>query len=270
MTRLRDRARRGRAFTLVELLVVIAVIAILAALLLPALARAKGAARAAICLNNKKQLALTWVLYAQDNEGRLVPNNFPRFFQPFVNPVWPAAWVANSVGWEPRPAVEGGPSTNVATLLDPRAALFARYLQEWRVYKCPEDKFLNPAQRRAGWTARVRSVSMNQYIGGMYYRVGADQYGQLSSEWQYPGALKFYAKDTQFQKLSPATAWVFIDEHPDSIHEIHFLLDPLSSNTGQKLTWGELPASYHNGGAGLGFADGHAEIRRWVVPQTRQ
>ena len=89
---------KNRAFTLIELMVIIAILAILAGLLLPALSRAKSAAHKAVCINNQKQIGLARQLYATDNEGHLVPESMvdnltPPFPDRFTH------WIAN-VNWQ--------------------------------------------------------------------------------------------------------------------------------------------------------------------------
>src|SRR5665213_1531621 len=88
------RGARGRAaFALIELLVVIAIIAILAAMLLPALAKAKAQAQGVQCLNNQKQLTLAWLMYADDFQGRLVPNSAGDVIDPTL------AWVLGNLNF---------------------------------------------------------------------------------------------------------------------------------------------------------------------------
>src|SRR5262245_12379024 len=120
--------RRALGFTLIELLVVIAIIAILAALLLPVLTRAKGAAKQVQCINNERQLSACWFLYSGDNNDRLVadgqndPPNTTR-----------KQWVQGAF-------FHTVDSTNYTLILDPTFALFANYLHTYRVYLCPTDR----------------------------------------------------------------------------------------------------------------------------------
>ncbi|MHB8523569.1 MAG: type II secretion system protein [Limisphaerales bacterium] len=155
-------------FTLVELLVVIAVIGILAALLLPALARSKSRAWAVVCLNNKRQMCIAWRLYADDENGRFAAN------RQNDNPGVTVSWVDGWIGWE-----LNSDNTNVAMVTDPKHSSLATYLSRSRVpFKCPADRYVSPEQRAAGWSERVRSIAMNTWAG----EAGG---GQNSLYWQY-------------------------------------------------------------------------------------
>src|ERR1017187_6109132 len=137
---MRKKLARGRAemhcgkcsaFTLIELLVVIGVIAILAALLLPALNRAKLKAAAASCLNNCRQTMLNLHLYANDNNDSLPPNPWGSYSAAGDLIPEAPAWVTGRYI---------GGCTNLAALIDPRLALLAAYTgKQAGIYKCPID-----------------------------------------------------------------------------------------------------------------------------------
>jgi prepilin-type N-terminal cleavage/methylation domain-containing protein/prepilin-type processing-associated H-X9-DG protein len=236
-----------RAFTLIELLVVVAIIAILAALLLPVLARAQGKAQGVYCLGNTRQLELAWLMYADDSNGRL-PYNVGGVGPRGVSGQTPLNWVDNIMDWELSPD-----NTNTAGIT--KAGLGPYAAQSLNIYRCPADKVLSEIQRQAGWTARVRSYSMNAMVGN------AGDASVTGVNQNNPDYVQFF---TLAAIPRPTSIFVFLDEHPDSIDDGYFL------NKAYYPEWIDLPASYHNGGASLSFADGHSEMHRWINPKTRQ
>jgi prepilin-type N-terminal cleavage/methylation domain-containing protein/prepilin-type processing-associated H-X9-DG protein len=231
---------RRSGFTLLELLVVVAIIAVLASLLLPALGRSQAKSRGALCLNNTRQLVTAWLMYADDNRQRL-PYNLGG----------PAArtnsnWAAGVLDWELTPD-----NTNTADLTE--AALGFYVGQTAKVYRCPSDREVSGIQSGAGWSARVRSYSMNASVGD------AGELTQTGSNVNNPNYVQFF---TLTSIPNPSAIFVFLDEHPDSISDGYFVLHNYSP------VWIRLPASYHNGAASFSFADGHLEAHRWVCPST--
>src|ERR1039457_17999 len=135
----------GNAFTLTELLLVIAIIAILAALLMPALATAKSKGKQTACLNNLRQLVLSFQMYSADNDGKLAPNT--PLAEPGVN-----CWVLGDMK-------VSTDSTNTAII---RQGKLFPYANQLDLYRCPTDP------SRANAEPRVRSYSMNSWVGSRY------------------------------------------------------------------------------------------------------
>ena len=237
------RAQAG--FTLIELLVVIAIIAILAAMLLPALNKAKVRAQAIYCMSNQKQLTLAWIMYADDNQDRLVPNH-DGSDNNFHN-----SWARGWLNFTPY----NKDNTNTLYLKD---AKIGPYTKNLGIYKCPADFYL--VQQIGGKLPRVRSVGMNGFIEGGAY--GPNNHAADSSH-RYDGWWS-YQKMSDIIKPPPSLLWVFVDEHPDSINDSWTITDVTTPDR-----WDDLPASSHDGACGFGFADGHAEIKKWLESSTR-
>jgi prepilin-type N-terminal cleavage/methylation domain-containing protein len=235
------RAGQCRGFTLIELLVVIAIIAILAAMLMPALSKAKCKALGIACMNNQKQLTLAWIMYADDNQDRVPPNASGS--QNVAQHGWVEGWMTFDAGWSD--------NTNIQYLVN---AKIGPYTKSVGIYKCPSDKY--DCLIRAGISMpRVRSVAMNSFIGVLDAGYGTGQNPPCYT----------YQKLSEIKRPPPCNLWVFVDEHPDSIND-GWLTDGWPGGGG----WGDLPASYHCGACGLGFADGHAEVHKWRDKGTVQ
>lgn len=231
----RSSTKRVRAFTLIELLVVIAIIGILAGFLLPVLSNAKGKAFAAQCTNNKSQMMKAWAMYAGDSGDIMVPNS-P------INYGASVAWVDSITGVENWGSFTG--NTNYGLL---RQALLAPYLSgQIGVYKCPADRL--PSANGD----RLRSVSMNGQMGALGQTTNNPP-GSLNT----PGAL--YVRTGDLVCPPPASAIIFVDEAMATLQDAYLQID----THGNKRYFPDIPANYHLGGCGLGYADGHAEIHKW-------
>lgn len=242
--RLQPRLFRSSAFTLIELLVVIAIIAILAALLLPALSRAKDRGARIACLSNLRQLSACWHLYAVDNGDVLPPNNS-------VADVMSGNFLAAGASW----------CTNITRFdVDPigiKNGLLFPYNQSLPIYKCPADRSF--VETRAGAKLsqpRWRSYNMSQSINGW-----PEFEGSLSA-W-----IPSFKKLTDIRTPPPTQLMTFLDVHEDSIFDSLFGM-PTRQFWGDTRHWWDIPASRHNQGANLSFADGHAEYWKWRVPKV--
>jgi prepilin-type N-terminal cleavage/methylation domain-containing protein/prepilin-type processing-associated H-X9-DG protein len=230
------KLRKG--FTLIELLVVIAIIAVLAAMLLPALGRAKESARTIKCMNNLRQLHLSWQLYADDHGGKLVPNGTGTTSGKVPqNPSWAGGWL----DFQPN----NPDNFDTRLLVDPNhlhGGKLGPYAQNPLIFRCPSDKSM--AIKGISQELRVRSYSLNMFMN-------------LNHSASLLFGRRFFRTVDQIR--NPARIFTFLDEREDSIHTASFATvpDPASTSMAQH------PATRHRKYGNLMFADGHWEKQRW-------
>jgi prepilin-type N-terminal cleavage/methylation domain-containing protein len=238
----------SNAFTLVELLVVIGLIGVLAAILLPALAKARARGQAIFSLNNTRQLTTAWMLYADDNNGRFAYNLGETTELLSGAKKTGQNWVNNVISWDLDPQ-----NTNTATITEAGLGNYAA--RSTAIYHCPSDTALSPIQVKAGWTSRLRSYSVNSMVGdaGQLTKAGYNANNPKYTQFFYTTAV-----------TEPSEVFLFVDEHADSINDGYFLNKAFSGE------WTSLPASHHNGAGLMSFMDGHSELHRWVSETTKR
>jgi len=238
--------RWTEAFTLIELLVVVAIIAILAALLLPALAKAKEEGRRANCLSNLKQLMFCWEMYVDENAGFLPPNNWIDYVGAGFN---------QSISWCDGNASVDATTSNIMT------GLLYQYNHSPGIYHCPSDvsTIVDPNTGAPLPQLRTRSYNMSQSVNGLGLWVDPSFNGGEPVDESQP----CFVKVSSITNPPPAQLFVFLDENEGTLQDDQFGYPMINQGYGE---WWDMPSNRHDQGADFSFADGHTEFWRWKAP----
>jgi len=241
------KSQNRTAFTLIELLVVIAIIAILAALLLPALGKAKAEAQATQCLNNLNQWNHACAMYLGDNQNVIVPNgNTYVQTEPINNPIYLPSqpWAMSVPG-----LMSDNEATNAAWI---QLGLLWPYMNNLGVYHCPSDASTCPT---GGGQPRLRSYSFNCWLNPINPWIYGPSGPNISN------LVRIYIKESDLTVPGPANVWLALDENPLRIDDAYFVCDPTDTEN-----WVDGPAIYHNNRSAITFCDGHVQLRKWTDP----
>jgi prepilin-type N-terminal cleavage/methylation domain-containing protein/prepilin-type processing-associated H-X9-DG protein len=261
-----NRLPRRAGFTLIELLVVIAIIAILAAMLLPALAKAKARAVNLSCMNNLSQLMKAYYMYTTDFTDYLPPNPDQAYNTPNAN------WVAgNANGWMPTIAAGGSPDAgNPEFVKNPTYSMLSVYLGgNIKVFHCPADPrmapYSGPDMTQIGKPIPVvRSVSMNQGVGTKGPGNGGGN-APVDGPWldgshghTHNSPYATFGKMSAISGLvASSDIWVMVDDDPWTIN------DAAMAVIAAMPDFVDYCSPMHNNACGFSFADGHSEIHKW-------
>ncbi len=223
---------KSRGFTLIELLVVIAIIALLMAILMPSLQRAKEQATRVHCVSNVKQLALGWLMYKDEYDGKIVPGHTGIRSKELDDP---RDW-RNQLQWvdEP-PALDSNWELKKAAI--GRGLLFIYVGKKVELYRCPADR-------------RHDSSALPVAYGTFSISGGAN--GEYGGNWGYYNATLY----TEIKR--PTTKYILVEEMDTrGLNRGSWQMNP------KNKTWTDPVAMWHNKKSTLGFADGHAEMHSW-------
>jgi prepilin-type processing-associated H-X9-DG protein len=239
---------RSFGFSRTDFLACMATVGLLLICLLSISATTRTQTDATQCFSHLRDLQRALDLRAADYEGRF-PNN-PGFSDP-LNPAHIYhTWAPVRMSWDLIST-----STNEALL---RESVLAQYLRHpVASFKCPRDRELGPKQKLAGWKARLRSYSMNGFVGFN----SSDPSASSDRNTFFPN-LRQFLRTTDIR--NPAGVYVFLEEHPDSINDGFFINAPNFS----RREWLDIPASRHDRAINLSFADGHVGSHRWKSQRT--